>query len=119
MKPLTEIDTCFSYRNVDSLSAINNPAQLCATLSSKIAQAYAKYCKEHHDKELYFTIDEVTLQGEPVSVSGSAIKKPIRLYVHCRLTKTYEGIDIPIMEILRDTVDHFFDEIAALSPKDQ
>lgn len=100
---------------------IGHPDTLCDTIAEKISQAYSQYCLEHYGIILRHMIDKIALSGGSAKVKfgGGEMQKPIRLYLNCRFTRTYQSETIPYIEIVTDVVRKHFGEILPLLDLDK
>lgn len=100
---------------------IGHPDTLCDTLAEKISQAYSQYCLSHYGLILRHMVDKIALSGGATKVKfgGGEMQKPIRLYLNCRFTRTFQQETIPYLEIVRDTVYKHFGEVLPLLDLDQ
>lgn len=100
---------------------IGHPDTLCDTVAGKISQAYSQYCLSHYGIILRHMVDKIALSGGTVKVKfgGGEMQKPIKLYLNCRFTRTYQRETIPYLEIVKNTVYKHFGEILPLLDLDQ
>jgi S-adenosylmethionine synthetase len=94
---------------------IGHPDTLCDALAEKISQAYSQYCLAQYGVILRHMVDKIALAGgaSRVTFGGGEMITPIRLYLNCRFTRSYQGVDIPYLEIVREVVHQHF---AAVMP---
>lgn len=85
---------------------IGHPDTLCDTLSEKISQAYSQYCLKNYGIILRHMVDKIALSGgsSKVMFGGGQMQKPIRLYLNCRFTRTFNGKEVPYMKIVKEVV---------------
>lgn len=100
---------------------IGHPDTLCDTLAEKISQAYSQYCLSRYGLILRHMVDKIALSGGATKVKfGSGeMQKPIRLYLNCRFTRTFQQETIPYLEIVKDIVYKHFGEVLPLFDLDQ
>ena len=100
---------------------IGHPDTLCDTLAEKISQAYSQYCLSRYGLILRHMVDKIALSGGATKVKfgGGEMQKPIRLYLNCRFTRTFQQEAIPYLEIVKDTVYKHFGEILPRLDLDQ
>lgn len=100
---------------------IGHPDTLCDTIAEKVSQAYAQYCLERYGIILRHMVDKIALLGGAAKVKfgGGEMQKPIRLYLNCRFTRTYQQEMIPYLEIVKDVVYRHFVEVLPLLDLDQ
>ena len=100
---------------------IGHPDTLCDTIAEKVSQAYSQYCLEHYGIILRHMVDKIALSGGSAKVKfgGGEMQKPIRLYLNCRFTRTYQNETIPYLQIATDVVRKHFDEILPLLDLDK
>lgn len=85
---------------------IGHPDTLCDTLAERISQTYSQYCLEHYGVVLRHMVDKIALSGGTTKVwfGGGEIQQPIRLYLNCRFTRTFEQERIPYLEIAQEAI---------------
>jgi S-adenosylmethionine synthetase len=95
---------------------IGHPDTLCDTLAEKISQRYSQHCLENYGVVLRHMVDKIALSGgsSKVSFGGGEMQQPIRLYLNCRFTRTYQKQIIPYMEIVQDVVYKHFNNVLPL-----
>ena len=100
---------------------IGHPDTLCDTIAEKVSQAYSQYCLNHYGIILRHMVDKIALSGGSAKVKfgGGEMQKPIRLYLNCRFTRTYQDETIPYLEIVTDVVHKHFGEILPLLDLDK
>lgn len=100
---------------------IGHPDTLCDTIAEKVSQAYSQYCLNHYGIILRHMVDKIALSGGSAKVKfgGGEMQKPIRLYLNCRFTRTYQNETIPYLEIVTDVVHKHFGEILPLLDLDK
>lgn len=100
---------------------IGHPDTLCDTLAEKISQAYSQYCLKHYGIILRHMVDKIALSGGSAKVKfGSGeMQKPIRLYLNCRFTRTWQQESIPYLEIVKETVYKHMGDVLPLLDLDQ
>lgn len=100
---------------------IGHPDTLCDTIAEKVSQAYSQYCLDHYGIILRHMVDKIALSGGSAKVKfgGGEMQKPIRLYLNCRFTRTYQSETIPYLEIVTDVVRKHFEEVLPLLDLDK
>lgn len=100
---------------------IGHPDTLCDTIAEKVSQAYSQYCLERYGIILRHMVDKIALSGGAAKVKfgGGEMQKPIRLYLNCRFTRTYQQEAIPYLAIVKDVVYRHFGEVLPLLDLDQ
>jgi len=100
---------------------VGHPDTLCDTIAEKVSQAYSQYCLKHYGVILRHMVDKIALSGgaSKVKFGGGEMQKPIRLYLNCRFTRTYQQETVPYLEIVKDVVYQHFGEILPLLDLDQ
>lgn len=100
---------------------VGHPDTLCDTIAEKISQAYSQYCLEHYGIILRHMVDKIALSGGSAKVKfgGGEMQKPIRLYLNCRFTRTYQDETIPYLQIVTEVVRKHFGEILPLLDLDK
>lgn len=100
---------------------VGHPDTLCDTIAEKISQAYSQYCLEHYGIILRHMVDKIALSGGSAKVKfgGGEMQKPIRLYLNCRFTRTYQNETIPYLQIVTEVVRKHFGEILPLLDLDK
>jgi len=100
---------------------IGHPDTLCDTIAEKVSQAYSQYCLERYSIILRHMVDKIALSGGAAKVKfgGGEMQKPIRLYLNCRFTRTYQQEAIPYLKIVKDVVYKHFGEVLPLLDLDQ
>lgn len=100
---------------------VGHPDTLCDTIAEKVSQAYSQYCLEHYGVILRHMVDKIALSGgaSKVKFGGGEMQKPIRLYLNCRFTRTYQEETVPYLEIVKDVVYKHFGDILPLLDLDQ
>lgn len=100
---------------------IGHPDTLCDTIAEKVSQAYSQYCLKMYGIVLRHMVDKIALSGGTAKVKfgGGEMVKPIRLYLNCRFTRSYQGEAIPYMEIVKETVYRHFGEVLPLLDLEQ
>jgi len=95
---------------------IGHPDTLCDTIAEKASQAYSQYCLKRYGVILRHMVDKIALSGGATKVrfGGGEIQKPIRLYLNCRFTRTYQQETIPYLEIVKETVYKHFGDVLPL-----
>jgi len=85
---------------------IGHPDTLCDTIAEKVSQTYSQYCLKHYGIILRHMVDKIALSGGAAKVKfgGGEMQTPIRLYLNCRFTRTYQQETIPYLEIVKETV---------------
>jgi S-adenosylmethionine synthetase len=100
---------------------VGHPDTLCDTIAEKVSQAYSEYCLEHYGIILRHMVDKIALSGGATKVQfgGGEMQKPIRLYLNCRFTRTYQGVAIPYLEIVKEVVYKHLGEVLPLLDLDK
>lgn len=100
---------------------IGHPDTLCDTIAEKVSQAYSQYCLEHYDIILRHMVDKIALSGGATKVKfgDGEMQKPIRLYLNCRFTRTYQQETIPYLAIVKNVVYQHFGKVLPLLDLDQ
>lgn len=100
---------------------IGHPDTLCDTIAEKVSQAYSQYCLERYGIILRHMVDKIALSGGAAKVKfgGGEMQKPVRLYLNCRFTRTYQQEAIPYLEIVKGVVYRHFGEVLPLLDLDQ
>lgn len=100
---------------------VGHPDTLCDTIAEKVSQAYSQYCQKRYGLILRHMVDKIALSGGAVKVKfgGGEMQKPIKLYLNCRFTRTWQQETIPYLEIVKDTVHRHFEEVMPLLNLDQ
>jgi len=100
---------------------IGHPDTLCDTIAEKVSQAYSQYCLKKYGIILRHMVDKIALSGGSAKVKfgGGEMQKPIRLYLNCRFTRTYQKETIPYLEIVKEVVYNHFKEVLPLLDLDQ
>ncbi len=100
---------------------IGHPDTLCDTIAEKVSQAYSQYCLNHYGVILRHMVDKIALSGgtSKVMFGGGEMQKPIRLYLNCRFTRTYQQETVPYLEIVKETVYKHFGEVLPLLDLDR
>lgn len=95
---------------------VGHPDTLCDTIAEKISQAYSQYCLNHYGIILRHMVDKIALSGgsSKVMFGSGEMKKPIKLYLNCRFTRTFQQEEIPYLKIVKDVVYKHFSEILPL-----
>lgn len=100
---------------------VGHPDTLCDTIAEKISQKYSQYCLKHYGIILRHMVDKIALSGGSAKVKfGSGeMQKPIRLYLNCRFTRTWQQETIPYLEIAKESVYKHLEDILPLLDLDQ
>jgi S-adenosylmethionine synthetase len=100
---------------------IGHPDTLCDTIAEKISQAYSQYCLKHYGVILRHMVDKIALSGgaSKVKFGGGEMQKPIRLYLNCRFTRTYQQETVPYLEIVKNVVYAHLGEVLPLLDLDR
>lgn len=98
----------FAFRPKNEISFIPSPVLLYVELSKEIAQAYTRYCHEHHGLNLQCMIEEIKLSGTPAT---NGIRKPLQVYIRGSFTGACE-LQVPYPCIAKNVVDKFLDQLA-------
>lgn len=100
---------------------IGHPDTLCDTLAEKISQTYSQYCLNKYGKILRHMVDKIALSGgsSKVMFGGGEMLKPIRLYLNCRFTRTFQGESVPYLDIVTRTVRGHFARVLPLLDLDK
>lgn len=95
---------------------IGHPDTLCDALAEKISQAYSQYCLSRYGLILRHMVDKIALSGGATKVKfgGGEMQKPIRLYLNCRFTRTFQQETIPYLEIANAIIAKHFGEVLPL-----
>lgn len=95
---------------------VGHPDTLCDTIAEKVSQAYSQYCLDRYGIILRHMVDKIALSGGATKVKfgGGEMQKPIKLYLNCRFTRTYQQETIPYFEIVKDVVYKHFGEVLPL-----
>lgn len=111
-------DTAFE---VVERKGVGHPDTLCDTIAEKVSQVYSQYCLDHYGVILRHMVDKIALSGgaSKVKFGGGEMQKPIRLYLNCRFTRTYQQETVPYLEIVKDVVYKHFSEVLPLLDLDQ
>lgn len=95
---------------------IGHPDTLCDTIAEKISRRYSTYCLQEYGVILRHMLDKIALSGGSSKVqfgSGDMIN-PIRLYLNCRFTRSWNGKKIPYLDIVNEVVAEHFSEVLPL-----
>ena len=90
---------------------IGHPDTICDMLAAEISRAYANYTFAHCDELiLHHQIDKLMLIGGEIKVyfGGGEVIKPIRIIVAGRATYSYQGVAIPVEDIVREGIRSHF-----------
>lgn len=100
---------------------LGHPDTLCDTIAEKVSQAYSQYCLKKYGIILRHMVDKIALSGGSAKVKfgGGEMQKPIRLYLNCRFTRTYQKETIPYLEIVKEVVYKHFGEVLPLLDLDK
>jgi len=100
---------------------VGHPDTLCDTIAEKVSQAYSQYCLKKYGIILRHMVDKIALSGGSAKVKfgGGEMIKPIRLYLNCRFTRSYQQETIPYLEIVKDTVYKHLGSVLPLLDMDQ
>lgn len=100
---------------------IGHPDTLCDTLAEKISQAYSQYCLNKYGKILRHMVDKIALSGGSAKVmfGGGEMLTPIRLYLNCRFTRTFQGEPVPYLDIVTKVVHGHFAGVLPLLDLDE
>jgi S-adenosylmethionine synthetase len=100
---------------------VGHPDTLCDTIAEKVSQAYSQYCLDRYGIILRHMVDKIALSGGATKVKfgGGEMQKPIRLYLNCRFTRTYQKETIPYLDIVKDVAHKHFGEVLPLLDLDQ
>lgn len=95
---------------------IGHPDTLCDAIAEKVSQAYSQYCLDHYGIILRHMVDKIALSGGAAKVKfgGGEMQKPIRLYLNCRFTRSYQQEMIPYLEIVKNVVYKHLGEVLPL-----
>ncbi len=93
-----------------------HPDTLCDVIAEKVSNAYSQFCITKYGTVLRHMVDKIALSGGAAEVrfGGGEMKKPIRLYLNCRFTRTWQKETIPYLDIVRDVVHSHFAEVMPL-----
>lgn len=95
---------------------IGHPDTLCDTIAEKISRAYSQYSLKKYGIILRHMVDKIALAGGAAVVkfgSGEMVQ-PVRLYLNCRFTRTYQGEEIPYLAIATEVAEKHFAEVMPL-----
>jgi len=100
---------------------IGHPDTLCDTIAEKVSQAYSQYCLNRYGIILRHMVDKIALSGGAAKVKfgGGEMQKPIRLYLNCRFTRTWQQETIPYLEIVKETVYRHLGDVLPLLDLDK
>ncbi len=100
---------------------MGHPDTLCDTIAEKISQAYSQYCLKCYGVILRHMVDKIALSGgsAQVKLGGGEMQKPIRLYLNCRFTRTWQQETIPYLEIVKETVYQHLGDVLPLLDLDR
>ncbi len=100
---------------------IGHPDTLCDTIAEKVSQAYSQYCLKRYGIILRHMVDKIAMSGGSAKVrfGGGEMLKPIRLYLNCRFTRTWQQETIPYLEIVKNTVYEHFGNVLPLLDLDK
>jgi len=100
---------------------IGHPDTLCDTIAEKVSQAYSQYCLKRYGIILRHMVDKIALSGGSAKVKfgGGEMQKPIRLYLNCRFTRTWQQESIPYLEIVKEAVYKHLGNVLPLLDLDQ
>lgn len=100
---------------------VGHPDTLCDAIAEKVSQAYSRYCLKHYGIILRHMVDKIALSGgaSRVKFGGGEMLKPIRLYLNCRFTRTYQQETIPYLDIVRQVVYRHLGDVLPLLGLDQ
>ncbi len=95
---------------------IGHPDTLCDTIAEKISRAYSQYCLEKYGIILRHMVDKIALAGgaSRVKFGSGEMVTPVRLYLNCRFTRSYQGEPIPYLEIATKVAHAHFAEVMPL-----
>ncbi len=95
---------------------IGHPDTLCDTIAEKMSQTYSQYCLDRYGVILRHMVDKIALSGGAAKVKfgGGEMQKPIKLYLNCRFTRTYQQETIPYLDIGKETVYKHFGNVLPL-----
>jgi len=100
---------------------VGHPDTLCDTIAEKVSQAYSQYCLERYGTILRHMVDKIALSGGSAMVKfgGGEMQRPIRLYLNCRFTRTYQQETVPYLEIATNAIRKHLGEVLPLLDLDQ
>lgn len=100
---------------------IGHPDTLCDTIAEKVSQAYSQYCLDRYGIILRHMVDKIALSGgsSKVKFGGGEMQKPIRLYLNCRFTRSWQKETIPYLKIVKETVYNHLKEVLPLLDLDK
>jgi S-adenosylmethionine synthetase len=100
---------------------IGHPDTFCDTIAEKVSQAYSLYCLKHYGTILRHMVDKIALSGgsSKVMFGGGEMQKPIRLYLNCRFTRTFQKESIPYLDIVKEVVREHFGNVLPLLNVDE
>jgi len=86
---------------------VGHPDTLCDTIAEKISRAYSQYCQRQYGVILRHMVDKIALSGGTTKVTfgGGKMLKPVKLFLNCRFTRTYENRPVPYVSIVREVVE--------------
>ncbi len=92
---------------------IGHPDTICDVLAEKISNNYSLYCLENFGVVLRHMVDKIAILGgkSKVSFGSGEMIEPIRLLLNCRFTKNVNNINIPYLDICKQTIFDFFGEV--------
>ncbi|MBI2589639.1 hypothetical protein HYW32_01245 [Candidatus Berkelbacteria bacterium] len=92
---------------------IGHPDTLCDAIAEKVSQAYSLYCLKQYGTILRHMVDKIALSGgaSKVKFGGGEMQKPIRLYLNCRFTRTWQKETIPYLEIVKEAVYKYLGDV--------
>lgn len=95
---------------------IGHPDTLCDTIAERVSQAYSLYCLKRYGVILRHMVDKIAMSGgsSRVRFGGGEMIKPVRLYLNCRFTRTFQGEEIPYLEIASSVIREHFAQVMPL-----
>ncbi|MBI2610040.1 hypothetical protein HYW53_02585 [Candidatus Giovannonibacteria bacterium] len=100
---------------------VGHPDTLCDVIAEKISANYSKFCLERYSTILRHMVDKIALSGgaSRVRFGGGEMISPVRMYLNCRFTKSFENETIPYLQIATDSIRSHFGEIIPLLNQDK
>lgn len=88
-----------------------HPDTLSDTLAEELSIAYSKYTSRNFGAILHHNFDKLALLGgsSQVKFGDSRMTSPVRVVINGRASKSFGGQQIPVRDILEDTVYSFFE----------
>ena len=92
---------------------VGHPDSICDELASLISQKYAAYTYKYCDgMVLHHQIDKLMLIGGKTEVTfgGGKFVQPITIVLSGRISRTYLGKELPVMDIIEKVLRGYFGE---------